>query len=864
MTVRRVATYRIQLRPGLGFGEAAGAVPYLERLGVSHLYTSPSLAAAPGSTHGYDVVDHGSLNRDLGGAEAHRALREALDRAGLAQIIDLVPNHMAIGHRENRWWWDVLENGRSSRYASYFDVDWDPPESKLRDTVLLPVLDDHYGRVLEAGRLRLERSGGQFVIRYGEQTYPCSPKALDQILAGADLHDLSAEAASLPSSDQDDEASVRERHERKERLAGEIAGRSERDHEVAAALDAQVALVNASPDRLDELIARQNYRLAYWRVADRELAYRRFFDINDLVALRIEREHVFRDTHALVLAWAAEGAIDGIRIDHPDGLRDPEEYFGRLAAAAPGSWLLAEKILQPGEELPTEWAVAGTTGYDFARVAGGLFIDPAGEAPLTGLYREISGERRDYPAILYEAKHDVMAGSLAADLERLTVFFVRVCEGRRRFRDFTRHELREVLRETVACFPIYRSYVRAEHGIVRDADRRVIDQAIDAARTRRPELDAELFGLLADILTLRITGPNETGLTMRFQQYTAPVMAKGAEDTAFYRYARLLALNEVGGDPGRFGTTVDEFHAHNARIQERWPGTMLATTTHDTKRSADVRLRLALLSHDPAGWAAAVARWRSLTAAHRGPLVDGELEYLIYQTWLGAHPLPVDRAVAFVDKAAREAKRQTSWTRPEPEYEAALRHFVEASSADPAFARDLATYSATWEPAARAASLALTLLQLTSPGVPDIYQGSETLYLSLVDPDSRRPVDFAERERLLDAVLGGDRAAAPKMALIQRTLALRSRHLTAFAGPYEPISASGARSGDLVAYGRGGEVVTLAARAVHRRGPWGDTRLVLPPGRWRDVLAEQEHDGGEIRLGDLLGGSSVALLERQR
>ena len=871
VTSSRRCTYRVQLRPGFGFREAAGIVGYLARLGVSHLYTSPYLAAAPGSTHGYDIVDHRRVNEELGGDEGHELLRERLRDAGLGQLVDIVPNHMAIDRPENEWWWDVLENGRSSRYASYFDVDWDPPESKLRDTVLLPVLSDHYGRILESGELRVERDGRTFRIRYGDRTYPCSPKTLDRILADAGLDDLALDAASLPSSEHDDEASIADRHDRKERLAREIGRRCASDPDIARELDAAVERLNADHEALDDLLSRQNYRLAYWRVASQELDYRRFFDITDLVALRLEREHVFRATHGLVLDWAREGRIDGIRVDHPDGLRDPEEYLERLAAGAPRAWLVAEKILGADETLPESWPIAGTTGYDFCALASGLFVDPAGEAPLTELYAEVTGERRAYGEILYEAKHDVMRTSLAADLERLTVFFVRICEGRRRYRDYTRADLRAVLRETVACFPVYRSYVRAERGIVRPADEAVTLEAIAEARRRRPALDGELFELLRDILLLRITGPNETGLVMRLQQFTAPVMAKGAEDTAFYRYSRLVALNEVGGDPGRFGTTLAAFHDHNARIQARWPETLLETSTHDTKRAEDVRIRIALLSQDPRGWAEAVRRWRSLTRRHWvGVLPDGEMEYLLYQTLVGAHPLPLDRAVAYMEKAMREAKRRTSWARPDEAYESTVRVFVEGALRDDAFVADLAVFADGLVAPAREASLALTLLKLTSPGIPDLYQGSELWDLSLLDPDNRRPVDFIARERLLADVERMDAAealarageGAPKLFLVKRALDLRARRDAAFAGAYLPLCAKGRRADDVVAYSRGDEVVAVAPRSTLGRGAWADTRLPLPAGAWRDVLSRREVRGGEVALDDLVEAFPVALLER--
>ena len=870
MAASRRCTYRVQLRPGFGFREAAGIAGYLARLGVSHLYTSPYLAAAPGSSHGYDVVDHGRVNPELGGEEAHEALRSKLADSGLSQVVDVVPNHMAIGSG-NAWWWDVLENGRSSRYASYFDVDWDPPESKLRDTVLLPVLGDHYGRVLGSGGLRLERDGGRFLVRHGEQTYPCSPKTIDRLLAEAGLDDLAIEAADLPSSEQDDQASIAERHERKERLATEIETRCAADPDLARELDAAVARVNADPDALDDLLLRQNYRLAFWRVASQELDYRRFFDITDLVALRVEREHVFRDTHALVLEWARSGRIDGIRVDHPDGLRDPQEYFERVADAAPGAWLLAEKILQLDERLPGTWPVAGTTGYEFGALASGLFVERGAETALTALYAEITGERRPYADVLYEAKHDVMRGSLAADLERLTVFFVRICGARRQYRDHTRADLREVLRETVACFPAYRSYVRAEHEAISGADARAIEAATLQARSRRPELDPDLFDLLRDILLLRITGPNETGLVMRLQQFTAPVMAKGAEDTAFYRYSRLVALNEVGGEPGHFGTTLSELHDHNQRVQAEWPGTLLATSTHDTKRSEDVRLRIALLSQDVGGWAAAVRRWRTLTARHRvGDLPDGETEYLLYQTLVGAYPLPVDRALAYMEKATREAKRRTSWDRPDESYEAAIRAFVEGVLGDPAFTDDLAAFARRLVPPSREASLALVLLKLTSPGIPDLYQGTELWDLSLVDPDNRRPVDFAAREALLAEldtlrpadVLARSGEGLPKLFLIARALALRARREAAFAGAYRPICATGPRGDDVIAYARGDEVIAVAPCRMLERGPWEATLLPIPQGRWRDVLTGAAVAGGETPVAGLLEGFPVALLER--
>jgi (1->4)-alpha-D-glucan 1-alpha-D-glucosylmutase len=469
-----LSTYRAQLHSRFGFDDVGAIAPYLADLGVSHLYASPYLQAAPGSTHGYDVVDHSRVNGELGGAAAHRRMCDALGAAGLGQILDIVPNHMAIGGRENAWWWDVLENGPSSLYAAYFDVDWDPPEAKLRHKVLLAVLGDHYGRVLEAGELALAREGGSFVVRYHEHVAPIAPPTMDGVLAAAaercasaELESLATALGRLPASTLTDRDSVRERHRDKEVLADRLAALCDDDEAVAEAVDAMVAETNADPDHLDAVLERQNYRLAYWRTAGRELDYRRFFDITTLIGLRVEDPQVFEDTHQLVLGWVADGTLDGLRVDHPDGLRDPEGYLARLAEATGGAWVVVEKILEPGEELPLTWPVAGTTGYDFLNRVGGLFVDPDGHKPLLELFAGLTGQSTDWASVVLEKKHQVLRQVLAADLNALTAAFVRVCERHRRFRDYTRHELHEVLREVAAAFPVYRAYVRPADGAAR-------------------------------------------------------------------------------------------------------------------------------------------------------------------------------------------------------------------------------------------------------------------------------------------------------------------------------------------------------------------------------------------------------------
>ncbi|HEX2643252.1 MAG TPA: malto-oligosyltrehalose synthase, partial [Thermoanaerobaculia bacterium] len=652
MPQRPLSTYRLQLRPEFGFDEAAAVAGYLADLGVSHVYSSPYLQAAAGSTHGYDVTDPTRVNEELGGAAAHERFCQTLGEKGLGQVLDIVPNHMAVTEKGNRWWWDVLENGPSSRYASYFDVDWEAPQARLRNLVLLPILGDHYGRILDAGELKLVREGGSFEIRYHEHRMPVAPRSLDTLLAEAaerrgsdDLAFLAESFGRLPHATATDRVSSALRHRDKEVLRRLLDRLCREDPEAAAEIDAVVAEINASPDRLHDLLERQNYRPAFWRTAGRELGYRRFFDVHTLAGLRAEDERVFTDTHALMLDWIHRGVLDGLRIDHPDGLRDPARYFERLRAVAPEAWLVAEKILEPGEALPASWPIDGTTGYDFLNRAGGLFVDPAGEEPLTRIYTELTGEPADWAEMVWDRKHKVLAELLASDVNRLAEVFLTVCEAHRDQRDYTRHELRQAIREVAACFPVYRSYVRAETGEKSPEDEAHIRQAVEAARARRPDLSGELLDFFQSLLLLEVRGEAEAELVMRFQQLTGPTMAKGVEDTSFYNFHRLVALNEVGGDPGRFGFSVEDFHRAAEEAQQLWPYGMLASSTHDTKRSEDVRARLYLLSEIPEIWEKAVRRWQARNERHRrGAWPDPNAEYLLYQTLVGAWPITPERA----------------------------------------------------------------------------------------------------------------------------------------------------------------------------------------------------------------------------
>jgi len=872
-------TYRVQLHAGFDFAAAASIADYLAALGISHLYCSPYLQAAKGSTHGYDIVDPRAVNRELGGAPGLARLSEALRVVGLGQVLDIVPNHMAIS-AENPWWWDVLENGPASRYASYFDVDWDPPETRLRNVVLLPVLADHYGRVLERGDLRLHREGVAFTIRYHDHVFPVSPKSLDSLLAIAAERTRSealafiADALSeLPTATATDHASVERRHRHKAVLYDALTRLFTEEPHTAQAVDAVVDEVNTSIDALDALLERQNFRLAHWRAAARDLGYRRFFDINGLVGLRIEHEHVFQDTHRLVQAWLIDGTLDGLRIDHPDGLRDPEAYFDRLRAAGPDAWIIVEKILQPGEALRDSWPIDGTTGYDFLNRLSGLFVDPEGEKAVTELYAEFTGESTDWAEVARAKKHQVMRESMGSDLNRLTALFLEICERRRRYRDYTRHELHEALRDTLACFPVYRTYVRPEPAAVDEDDARRIVEATETARAHRADLDGELFEFLRDLLRRRLVGDLETELTMRFQQLSGPVMAKGVEDTAFYSFNRLMSLNEVGGDPATFGVGVEEFHRACADTQELWPRTMLATSTHDTKRSEDVRARIDLLSEIPERWGQAVRRWAALNERHhRGEWPDRNAEYLFYQTLVGAWPIEPDRMLAYMKKATRETKAHTSWTTPNEPYDTALQSFVQAAMADLDFTVDVEAFVAPLIPTGRVNSLAQTLLKLTAPGVPDVYQGTELWDLSLVDPDNRRPVDYALRRRLLSEldrltpkeIMARSDEGLPKLWLIRQTLQLRRLRAALFGpdGTYRPLTAIGARSGHVVAFARGDGAIAVVPRLVMRlEDNWMNTSLELPAGRWRNELTGDVVQD-VVPVGGLLAQFPVALLAR--
>jgi (1->4)-alpha-D-glucan 1-alpha-D-glucosylmutase len=865
---------------GFTLDDTTAIAEYLAQLGISHLYSSPLLQAVKGTTHGYDVLDHSHVNRELGGEAAFERLSGALRKHNLGLLLDIVPNHMAIGGKDNLWWWDVLENGQSSKYAPYFDVEWMPPESKLHHQVMLPVLGDHYGRILDAGEIHIERHGGAFTVHYVDHVFPIAPRSLQFILtraasaaASEDLAFFADTLEQLPSSWATDWASLRRRH-RDKGILGLLLTRFLREDPVAAtAVDRTIEEINRDHQALHELLERQNYRLAFWRTARQDMGYRRFFDINTLIGLRIEDEQVFADVHDLVFRWLRpDGPVAGVRVDHPDGLLDPEQYLIRLRDRVPSGWIVVEKILMPEEQLRASWPVSGTTGYDFLNQVMGLFIDGDSEEPLTRFYGDFTGETRNFSDILREKKLHILRQMLGSDLNLLTSMLLNICERHPYHRDYTRQGLHDALRELMVDFPVYRTYVRPRIGQVTEDDERVVTHAIQLVKTRRVDLGSDLLGFISDILLLKVTGDLESDFVTRFQQVTGPVMAKGAEDTAFYCYHRFIALNEVGGDPGRYGVTVEQFHAWCENMQRHWPKTMLATSTHDTKRSEDVRARLVTLSEMPTRWMDTVSVWSKRHIRYWGTQTpDHNFEYFWYQTLVGTWPFEQERALAYCEKAVREAKAHTSWTDPHMDYEDSVRSFVRSLYEDDDFLAELGHLVDDLETYGQQTSLAQTLIKLTAPGIPDLYQGTELWNFSVVDPDNRRPVDYDVRRRLLHELAGLSpeniwqrrQEGLPKLWIIRQALRVRHERPQAFGpqGQYSPLYARGEKSSHVVSFMRGGEVIAIAPRLfLNLKEGWHQTVIDLPEGRWRHEFDGRVFDGGICRLQEVLRTFPVGLL----
>lgn len=876
------ATYRLQFNGDFIFERANEILDYLGELGVSDIYASPLFEAGAHSTHGYDTCDFTRINPNLGGDEGFSRLTANLKERGMGLLLDVVPNHMSAT-LSNPWWRDVLENGSDSAYAGYFDINWNSKQAGLQNKVLLPILEDRYQKVLESGRLRLVYQSGKFFVAYHERNFPVNAGTLP------------------PHAMEEPSATLREFNEEN----GE----------------------HRRFDKLDLLIQQQSYRLAYWKRASQDINYRRFFDVTEMAAMKMELPDVFRETHQLIFKWLNTNAVTGLRIDHPDGLWDPKEYLQRIQQRAKHPpYVVVEKILSGDESLPNDWPVEGTTGYDFLNRVIGLFVDSSNASGFDRIYREFTGCKTDVSEIVYVSKKLVLEQSFASELNSLGDRLADIASRTSSGCEFTFSQLRGAIEEIIASFPVYRTYISEEPG-VSTCDRAVIRRAVSDARERAgSRLGRSVFEFVERVLTLEIDKElREDGsssarqFAMKFQQLTAPAMAKGLEDTAFYRFNRLISLNEVGGDPAKFGRTPEEFHSANAAAAKQWPHTMLASATHDTKRGEDIRARLNVLSEMPAEWRQTVLKWSQLNAGNKTmvgglPAPDANDEYLLYQTLVGAWPPDGEsheglksfcaRVVTFMLKAVKEAKINTSWSEPSEAYENALRNFIERILADhgnDAFLEDLRSFARRVSFFGRTNSLSQTLLKITSPGVPDFYQGSELWDLSLVDPDNRRPVDYSLRRKLLQELkkrfaqknfaeslselLFTDKVGSAKLCLIWLALNFRKEQRDVFdCGDYVPLSAHGEKHEHVCAFARiynGRTIVVVVPRLVfgltegNESQPlgdevWGETTVNLPAacacGRWQNVLTQEsvmhsDRDGGAwLEIGHVLKSFPVALL----
>ncbi len=972
-----VSCYRLQFNKGFTFRDAEHVLPYLKRLGITDIYSSPYFRATPGSTHGYDITDYSSLNPELGSEDDFINFSDTLRSLGMGLIMDIVPNHMSIASATNPWWRDLLENGPASPHAEHFDIDWKPIKKELEGKVIVPVLGGQYGEVLESCGLRLAYKNEGFSVRYFEHDFPIDPSTLNQILehaqallkeagrgGGADLLELQSvitAVSNLPDRYELATDKVEERYREKEIIKRRIAALNENSEAFRRALEKTVHAFNGtegSPESfemLDRLLGSQLYRLAFWQVATEEINYRRFFDINDLAAVRNERPTTFDQSHALVLRHIAEGRITGLRVDHPDGLYDPDSYFsrlqkycfihmvlGRAGETAPSRetiealselyeaekenspsiidsfYIIGEKILVGSERIPRHWPISGTTGYSFMNSAGGLFVDTMNLKSFTEVYQRFIRRKDDFHHLLHQKKKLIMDSFMAGEINVLGRALDIISEQDRRFRDFTLNSLVEAIMETIACFPVYRTYAN-DSGIT-DRDSGYMASAIAKAARLRRDLPSSLFEFLHHVLTLNypVEYPESRKrqwleFTMRFQQITGPVMAKGLEDTVFYSYNRLVSLNEVGGNPNQFGTIRKAFHGENIERLKHWPGSLTATSTHDHKRSEDVRARISVLSEMPGAWRDHLMRWGRMNRKFKTKrddtlLPDRNDEYLLYQILLGAWPhdgLTKDdigmegfgsRIKRYMTKAAREAKTFTTWISPDTEYEDALESFIDSILASEDFTGSFADIQQTVSFYGMLNSLSQTLLKITSPGVPDFYQGTEVWNLTLVDPDNRLPVDYERLEHMLrdvedspegflESMLQNPDDGRIKLYLTREVLTYRFENKDLFLeGSYTPLEVSGTRGRHIVAFARSldsSTAIVIVPRLMTQViaegelpvGPcWENTRVVLPEGmlvkRFRNILTgEYLHSQGTegskpfIFVQDALATLPACLLE---
>jgi (1->4)-alpha-D-glucan 1-alpha-D-glucosylmutase len=903
-----LSTYRLQFNSDFTFRDARAIVGYLHALGIGDCYASSYLMAVPDSPHGYDVADPTRLNPDIGTDEDYWAWIDALRARDMGHLLDLVPNHMGIAKAANPWWFDVLENGPSSRFATFFDIAWRPVKDELADKVLIPVLGDQYGAVLERQELRLAYDRGTFVVHYHDERLPIAPDTLSTIVASHldgwlgrhagqsasdadELQSILTASRNLPGRSTRDPHEIATRAREKEVIKRRLASLFERSAEVRTLIDDSVRHINGvadnprSFDALDRLLNEQSYRLAHWRVASEEINYRRFFDVNQLAALRMEDPAVFDEVHRFALELVQRGAATGLRVDHVDGLYAPGDYLRRLQARSTHAsedpddhpfFIVVEKILGDGEELPRDWPIHGTTGYEFAAIVNGLFVDRRNERTFDDIYHRFVRERLSFADLAYRSKKQILHETMSGDINSIGHRLNRFSEGNRHFRDFTLYSLISTLKEIIACFPVYRTYV-TEREPVAPRDRRYISEAVEGARRRSPGVTGVVFDFVERLLLKEtvVTTHEEcearATLVGKFQQLTSPVAAKGIEDTALYLYNRLLSLNEVGFDPTRFGMDPSDVHDWLAERQRQWPSALSATATHDTKRGEDVRARLNVLSEIPGAWKGAVATWRGMNRRFKSE-VNGRLapdsneEYQIYQTLVGIWPFgDLDdeayaqirqRMSAYLVKALREAKVHTGWLSPNDAYEEAVIGFADAildRRRGTPFLQSLLLFQARVADLGIYNSLSQLLVKITAPGVPDFYQGTELWDLNLVDPDNRRPVDYEKRRRLLETLQRTPVAGLPeelvacradgriKMFVAMRALAMRAQLRRVFEGDYLPLTTTGTKRDSLFAFARHRDdryAITCVPRLVASLVPgggtplgrttWSDTAIVLP------------------------------------
>jgi (1->4)-alpha-D-glucan 1-alpha-D-glucosylmutase len=866
MSGRWVATYRLQLHAGFPLSAAEGVLGYLSELGISHVYLSPCLQAFPGSQHGYDVVDPTKISDDLGGEAAWSSFVKAAQALNLRILLDIVPNHMSAS-QYNPWWDDVLQHGPFSEYADFFDIRI-PQGQPFR--VHLCSLAKPYGAALEAGELRIELVQGCPRVQHYESSWPLGPASWGQLLSAggrgsAELPcfgELKRLQGAEPPLDEDRCAYRRHAAQAREILKAALAD---------GTLQAAVERVQADRTAFDELLRAQFYQLHGWKLAGELTNYRRFFDIDTLVGVRAELPHVAAATHARIEAMISQGEIDGLRVDHPDGLREPLQYFERLRRLLPQGRIYIEKILENDERLAGDWPIDGTVGYDFLAKVNRLWMDDQRTDVLTATYSDFTGHSVNFGKLVREKKLAILESTFSAAHEQLAATALDLARADWQTRDLSPRQLRQALQKLIVALPIYRTYRTSN--VLSEEDKRVLLEALQSARIGTVDIEAAAFDFLGTLFTKPKLNAAEADFIAKWQQLTPAVMAKGVEDTMFYCFDRLVSCNEVGSQASLIGISADKFHEFCHYLSDRWPNTMLATSTHDNKRSEDVRARISILSEIPERWSEALHLWSQLNAgAWQNRLPDRHAEYLLYQTLIGAWPIDRDRAWAYMLKACREAKINTSWHEPNISFEEKIRGFVGGVYETPEFIASLEQFIQPLILPGRINSLAQTLIKMVAPGVPDFYQGTELWDLSLVDPDNRRPVDFANRLTLMRRARGMSAAQVlqesdsgiPKLWMTARILAVRRERAEAFSADskYQPLVAQGTHLGRLLAFRRGENLIAVVPRfTMTLAGEWADTRLPLPGGAWRNCFTDQVIQR-ETSPAELFADFPVALLIR--